>query len=284
MTLFMKKRSHRTWLRVCINVVLLAIISVLLFSFTVSRRLPADIWKQLGISELQGTEKIKNSFLNNYVDYYSIRNAKNIAAGDRAAVATDLLEYTKKYMSSNAFKTEYEKARINSKPVAPVVSVKTKEDIRKEKIDETKKAIKETEDVIKTSNADMKKIMAGVLEMHQNNLKEYQDPNSSMIELFYQDEVYKKESDERSYKEDMTEWENKYPGDYSQLVKTRLEKYLAIASTVDFTAELVDKNGKKKFVNPAYEAKNNDWKMIFRAGKEVCTVTTAFAKQWLKEL
>jgi hypothetical protein len=277
-------KQNLTWLRICITLFIMAIVSLFLFSFTVSRRLTGDIWKQFGLSEMQGTEKIKNSFLNNYADYYSLRNAKNIAAGDRAAVATDLLEYTKKYLISGMFKTEYEKLRAQAKPVEPVFTIHTKEDIRKDKIEETRKSIKETEETMKSANADLKKIIEGVLEMHKANLKEYQDPNSAMIDLFFQGDEYERQSNQKRYKEDMANWEKNYPADYKQMIRTRLERYLSLASTVDFNAELVDRAGKKKFVNPAYEAKNYEWKMIYRAGKEVGGVTIAFAKQWLKEL
>jgi hypothetical protein len=272
------------WLRICITTFLLAIISLFLFSFTVSRKLTDDLWKQLGLSEMQGTQKIKNSFFNNYLDYYGARNIKNITTGSRAAVASDLLSFAKQYMNSPAFKAEYEKLRADAKPVEPVDRSRSKDEIRKEKIEETKKAIKTTEELLKKSDANMKEIMKPVLEMHNANLKEYQDPNSAMIDLFYQGEQFNKENNIRSYKENLKKWETDYPADYKLVIRSRLQKYLDIARTVDFSAQLVEKNGKKYFVNRTYEGKSDDWKMIFRAGKEVQNVTVAFATQWLKEL
>ena len=67
-----------------------------------------DIWKMLGISRQNGTEGIKNSFLNGYLYYYGVKNAKNIAVNDRAAIATDLLNYTKEYISGPEFKKQYQ--------------------------------------------------------------------------------------------------------------------------------------------------------------------------------
>lgn len=276
--------KNLAWLRICITTFLLAIICLFLFSFTVSSKLANDVWQQLGLSQVQGTEKIKNSFLNNYLDYYGARNIKNITTGSRAAVAEDLLSYAKQYMSGAAFKSEYEKIRVSAKPVEPVGTVRTKEDIRKEKIDETKKAIKSTEEIMKAGDASMKEIMQGVLDMHKANLKEYQDPNSQMIELFYQGEQYNHDNNIRSYNENMKKWETDYPADYRQMIKSRLQRYIDLAKTVDFSAELVEKNGKKRFVNLVYERKNAEWKMIFRAGKEVRDVAVAFASQWIKEL
>ena len=46
---------------------ILSILSLFLFSFTVSVSIAGDIWQQLGIPQEQGTEKIKKTFLNNYL-------------------------------------------------------------------------------------------------------------------------------------------------------------------------------------------------------------------------
>jgi len=79
-------------------------------------------------------------------------------------------------------------------------------------------------------------------------------------------------------------WEKRYPLDPSGLVKKRLQEYLQLAATVDFNAVLAapDKYTVKKFANPAFEKKPHKWKAIYRAGKEVNDVVTAFVKEWLK--
>src|SRR5689334_22273687 len=70
-----------------------------------------DFWKQLGISQKRGEESIKESFLQGHMYNYGARSAKNIAAGDRAAVTKDLLTYTRQFVSTDAFKKEYVKSR-----------------------------------------------------------------------------------------------------------------------------------------------------------------------------
>ena len=263
---------------------ILAVVVFSLFSFTVTKQVGDDLWKQLGITQQQGRDQVKTSFLNNYFDYYAARNAKNIATGNRAAIAKDLISFAKQYLGSASFKSEYDKERIQSKPSAPTRVAKSKEAIRKEKIDETNDLIKKTEEIIKTSTGNMKEAMQEVLDMHKKNLADYKDPNSQMIDIFYQQELAAAGSAEDDYKESMKRWQENYPEDYKQLIKTRLTKYLSIAATVDFNAALTERNGKKKFVKPEYEAKNADWKMIFRAGEEVYRVVKPFAEQWIKEL
>ncbi len=54
-------------------------------------------------------------------------------------------------------------------------------------------------------------------------------------------------------------------------------------ATVDFNAQLNVAERKRRFVNAAYEAKPLKWKAIYRAGKKVNEVASAFVKDWLKE-
>ena len=258
-------------------------LTTLIMSFT-AKKILTDVWQQLGISKERGLKNIEESFMNGYFHYYGAEKAKTILSGNRAAIAKDLMTYTRQQIGSETFKKQYELERKNAKPVEYTTKLKTKEEIRKEKIEETEKSIRETEANFKTMKPDMVKALQPMMEMLKNNLKEYKDPNSSMIELFYQSEVMGKESTERSYEESLKNWEKQYPADYREFVKRRLQKFVDLAKTVDFAAELKVVKGKKKFVNPTYEGKPYDWKQIYRAGKEVIEPAIAFAEQWIQEL
>ena len=270
-------------LRIAGGLLVLALLTALLMSFT-AKKMFSDVWQQLGISKEKGVRNIEESFMNGYFHYYGAEKAKNILSGNRAAIAKDLMAYAKQQISSESFKKQYELQRKNAKPAAYTAKLKTKEEIRKEKIEETEKSIRETEANFKTMKPDMVKALQPMMEMLKNNLKDYKDPNSQMIELFYQSEVMGRESQERSYEESLNRWEKEYPADYRELVKRRLQKFVDLAGTVDFSAELKLVNGKKKFVNPAYEAKPYDWKQIYRAGKEVIEPAIVFAGEWIREL
>ncbi|MDB5197546.1 MAG: hypothetical protein JWP88_1917 [Flaviaesturariibacter sp.] len=244
-----------------------------------------ELWSRLGISQDKATGNIKESFLRGYFYYYGANAAKKIASGDRAAVATDLLTYTKSFVNSEAFIAQYNKEREAAKP-APFVAKapKTKEELRAEKIAETEKAIKETETNIKKLSPEIAKSVEPVLEMFKKNLVEYKKPNSEMIELFYSSEIMGEESRQREAEQRLERWMKDYPTDYRQMIKTRLQTFLDLAETVDFSAQLKEQGGKLRFVNPHYEAKPSDWKLIFRAGKEVSQPSVAFAKAWIGEI
>ena len=272
-------------IRICLALFVLLSGSLVLFSFKAGNHLAGDLWQQLGLSREQGTDNIKQSFLNGYLYYYGAKNAKNIAVNDRVAVAKDLLSYAKQYVNSNEFKKEYDLLRASAKPQELIEKApRTKEEIRRDEIAKTEKSIKEAEENMKKYTPEMQKAIQPVLDMLRKNLKDYKDPDNQMIELFYQGEKLQQEERIRSYKEYLQQWENNYPEDYRVMIKNRLQKFIELASTVDFNAELKDVNGKKKFVNPVYEAKAYDWKQIFRAGKDVTETATASAQQWIKEL
>ena len=99
-------------------VIIIAAIIFSLFSFRVAD-LSDDLWKQLGIDQKAGTERIKESFQYGMLNYYGARNVKNIASGDRPAIATDLMEYTKQYVASETFAKEYGTYRNQKKPTQP---------------------------------------------------------------------------------------------------------------------------------------------------------------------
>ncbi len=260
-----------------------ALISLFSFSFTTSERLADDIWKQLGMTKVQGNDGVKQSFLNGYLYYYGAKNARNIAVGNRAAVAKDLLAYTKQYIGSETFKKEYDLLRKQAKPLPSDRKVRTKEEIRKEEIAKLEKSVKESEGIMKTST-EMAKIMKPVVEMNKKSIEEYKKPDNQTIAYMYKDELDRAERDKQYYQESMVRWEKEFPVDYRQLIAARLQKYLELAATVDFNAELKQAGNNKKFVNPAYEGKAYDWKQIYRAGKEVYSVAKPFAEQWIKEL
>jgi len=255
-----------------------------LLSFVVAPRVAEGIWKQLGITQRDGADKIKYSFLDGYLHTEGVKNVRNIALADRAAATADLLAYTKQYLSGASFKAAYDKLRMDAKPLEPVDNTRSKEQIRQDKIAETKKLLANTGNSINTGNADMKKILQPVLDMHKKNLAAYQDPNSKEIDLLYQSQLDRRRKEVEDYQKFTKEWEQRYPADCKAFIKARMQKYLALAATVDFTATTHERNGKQVFDKSEYQYKPNDWKMIYRAGAAVYEDTRAFAEKWMAEL
>ena len=268
---------------VAIISVALVVLTFLLSSFKANKAYD-DMWKMLGITKQSGDDKIKTSFISGYLYYYGVKNIKNIAVNDRAAVAKDLLTYTKQYIGSPTFAREYADMRKNSRPVEPILkSPRTVEEIQKEEIAKTEKSIKDTEKNMKDM-PQYAKSMEPVLQILKDNLKKFQDPKNSYFSSIAMGEKNDQDRALNSYKESVKRWDLAYPENVNQFVITRLQTMLEVTKDIDYNAELVEKFGKKRFVNPAYESKRAEWKQGFRAGKDVTEAARAFAQQWLREL
>jgi hypothetical protein len=277
-----KTGSAKGWLFAISLPAIILLFSI--FSFS-TKKYASDIWNQLGLTQEKGIENIKQSFLQGYLYSYGAQSAKKIVNGEKAAVAKDLLTYTKQYLGTEDFKKEYEKSRQGTKPMEPwKKTAKTKEEIRKEKIAEVEKSIAGIEKNMPKLTPEVKKVMEPLLESQKNTLKDYKDPNSEMIEMMAEGEKMSVETDWKNYKEQVKRWEEEYPANPNIFIKRRLQQYLDIAATVDFSAAVKDVNGKKIFVNSTYEYKPADWKKVYRAGKEVNDVVKPFVTSWIKDL
>jgi hypothetical protein len=59
---------------------------------------------------------------------------------------------------------------------------------------------------------------------------------------------------------------------------------LDLSATIDFNAKLEKRGGKLYFSDPNLEAKDENWKRLFRAGKETIQPARVYAQQWLASL
>lgn len=190
-----------------------------------------------------------------------MRLLPSVIQGDKAGAARELCAYVKMYVNSADFMEDYQKRREAAKP--------TSEPWRpdEEMIISQRKSVKELEKQIadlkkqKSISPDLIKTYEKGLEDQKKMLADWEDPHPYL-----------------------TRWLKLYPEDPAILIKAKLQEYLALAATVDFTAPLAapDKYKRVKFVNPAHEKQSLRWKACFRAGKEVNEVVTAFVKEWLK--
>lgn len=255
------------------------------FSSFVSHRAADDLWKMLGISASAGTNNIRNSFMQGYLQHYGARNFKNIAAADRGQVAQDLLDYTRQYISGEEFKKYYEQTRAQSKPEAPAKKpLRTRKQIQQEELENVEKSIKSTEKSIKELGGQIAKDLQPLLDQLKQNKKEYQDTNHQNFQYIAMGEKLQQEDAERRYQENLKRWKEEFPENIQLFVADKLRKMLDATKGIDYQATLVEKYGKKRFTNPTYESKSREWKMGYRAGKEVTEKARAFAKQWLDSL
>ena len=250
-------------------------------SFTV-QKFTDDFLKQLGITKQSADEKITNSILGGYIDSYGIKNARNIALGNRKAVTLDLLSYIKKYVNSPAFVKEYNDLRDRNKPKEQILE--TPDEMQVKEIASRKKAVADIEENLKTANASVKKFFESSLEQARKALKEAEDPNNKYIVAYRKNYPQSAKTFKESYDRSIADWNSRYPQNQLLFVKKRLQEFLDVTKDIDFSAELTEKNGKKIFVKPEYEHKDSRWKMAFRTGKEVVEPARDFIQKWMDEI
>ncbi len=278
----MKKNNYiARGLKILSIAAVITIASSSLISFTV-RSLGDDFLKQLGLTKPGAEEKIRQGILGGSIDTYGIKGIKNIAAGNRTAVANDILVYTKKYVSSADFVKNYNEMRDNYKP--KFQKMQTPEEMRAEAVANHKKGIAQMEETIKKADAANKPIFEKVLISAKEELKKAEDPNSKHNAAYAKNYEQGVKQNQQNYDRQIADWEAKYPSNHLLYVKKRLQEFLNETADIDFEAELITKNGKKYFVNRAYESKGSRWKMAFRAGKDVITTARTFTEKWMNEI
>ena len=245
-------------------------------------RVYGDFLKQLGITKQDANERIAGGFLGGGLDTYGIKNLKNILTNDRAAIVKDLAVYAKQYASSAEYIKQYAELKEKNKPQP--YPVQTPEEMRTATIQQAKEAIVQMEESLKKAPSDMKSIFEKTLEAAKQNLKQAEDPNNKYIKAYTQNFPSMQKQMKELHERALADWEAKYPTNHLQYIKFRLQDFLDATDGIDFGAQLVERGGKKYFVNPAYESKGYNWKLAFRAGKDAVETARNFAKEWMNEI
>jgi hypothetical protein len=266
-----------------LSMMLLAFTACLLFSFKETNDQAEAALQLIGLNKTKAGDKIKNSLLYGYLDRYGLQSARKIAVGDRAGVTKDLLVYAKSYTNSEAFATAYASHKELALPQAPKPG-RTIDQIRAEYIKTTKEGIASSEKALANMPAEYHKSMQEGIDALKKQLEEYEKPESELMKILADGEKQQFEWATKDYQSKLQEWEKSYPENARLYVKMQLQKMLDKVKSVDFNAALREERGLKKFVNPAYESKPAEWKIAFRAGKEVVETTIPFVQQWIAEI
>jgi hypothetical protein len=244
-----------------------------------------DILQRLNLKDAEARDCVWSSFSGRYLWVPNVAEMKKIARGERGPLVRQIGDYAKAFTRSEDFRKRYAEYRESHKP-SPPAPPKSMDEMRKESRETMTKAIRETEENMKTMKADMKASMQPVLETFRQQLKEVDNPKNPMFSREVE-EMYRQsyEQQKQAYADDLAAWEKKYPPSSDGMIRSWLEDFLVISSSVDFNAAVTDGGGGKKvFVKQEYEGKSSHWKMCFRAGKETVEAGRANAGAWLKEL
>lgn len=258
------------------------IAAFVLFCSFGTARFGDEFLKQLGITKTGADEKIVNGLLGGGVDLYGVKNAKNIALGNRKAVVLDLVAYAKKQSGSAAFVKQYNEMRERFRPKDYVPQ--TPEEMKAENIKRAKESVTQMEEYHRKADPQFKAMYQKSVDDARKYLKEAEDPANRQYVRYAQNYERSVREAKESNAANSAAFLRKYPDNHMLYVKEQLQRFMKETADVDFAAELVSKNGKKYFVNRAYESKGSYWKMAFRAGKEVVEPAREAVQQWINEI
>jgi hypothetical protein len=238
----------------------------------------------LGVREPEARSEAVYAVTRGYVPVHLAAKAfKAAPAGGRAALVTAALEWVKAYLSSPSFKAEYERRRKEAAPAPPQTKGTVDEEIAKQRA-EQRKGVEDARKSLAAMNPEMRKQMEVTIRQMEEQINKMEQ-DQKMTQMMRQGLEMQRESEREAHKERVTKYEASYPVDPSVLVARRLREFLDLSKDVDFGARLVAApGGKMRFVNPAYEAKPQNWKLCFRAGRDVVGAARTFAADWLKQL
>lgn len=251
--------------------------ALFLSAYNKARQQADDVFKTLGIEEAEAFKTIKENLLYASLNTPFSAKYKTIPGGKRAAIVQQLGNYMKQQFKRPEVAAEYAAYRESLVPGRQEgIDVKAR-------IEEIKRDIKNTQDDMKAAPADMKKMYEETIVLLKAQLEILQNPSHPEYAMYTGKTVLTPEQQEEINRQ-IKAFSKEYPEDIQQYIKLKLNEFLQLTSNIDFNAKLVQRNGKWRFENPEYEAKDYNWKKCFRAGKETIDAARAFAQQWLKEI
>lgn len=241
--------------------------------------------EQVGIPAEDIRQAVFSSFISQYFSYPNIAKVKSIATGQRSAAVQEIYAFAKSYVQTPEFKKRYAEWREQMKPEPPE-KPKSMAEQRKEQKAQQQASIKEMEQQMKTMPAEYQATMKETISLMKQQMKEYDNPDNPMFSKEMEQmqlEMYN--SSVEDHKQQLVEWEKKCPADPNVMIRKWLNKFLDISKDVDFSARLIPgEGGKMVFAKSEFESKSSEWKMCYRAGREVVNAARAASQQWLQEL
>ena len=243
--------------------------------------------KNLAVSEDALKNSVWNALSSRSLYVPSVAKFKALATGDRAAMVRDAVAFAKSYVQTDEFMKKYLSVRESNKPQPPQ-KPKSMAEMKQEHKESLEKSLKQSEESLKKAAPDMKKIFQNVVDMTKQQLNDLDSPNNPLYGNPKQmDDMMQKGYAQglEMHKQQIAKWEEEYPANPTPMIRKWLTEFLDASKGVDFNAAITtNKYNTKVFANSTYEGKSREWKMCFRAGKEVVEAGRAEAQKWLEEL
>jgi hypothetical protein len=259
------------------------LIAAVLASLSAGAVVHADVWSDLGTQESEARDQALNTVLHGYVPSLGSTAFKAAAPALRVQMVQKVAAWAKAFVATPAFKAQYDKARAEAKPEPPQASSGSyADDLKKQKAEFDKNVVEMRKNAAGQSQQ-VKDAIESAIKQMQVQFDEM-SRNTELMKTMEQAKAQQAVAEQKQYAADLQKYDKEHPASINQAVALRLHRFLDTCGSVDFAAQTTTKNGVKVFVNPAYEAKDYDWKMCYRAGKEPVDAAKALANAWLREI
>lgn len=242
--------------------------------------LRAQALPQVGVSENTARAELLRSLDSGNVNYSLAAKAFKAASGAvRAQLATAAVAWAQAYTATPVFQQTYAAHREQMKPDPPRFEGTPEEQIEKTRLQQ-EKSLEESRKSIDKMPPEHRKMMEEALKASEDAIRQMQTPE--MIKMQLDGIRMQRDAEMESYKTDLKEWETEYPASPSPMIARRLREFLAASADVNYDAKLEARDGLMRFVDPAYEKKDANWKLCYRAGRETVEAARSAAQAWLK--
>ncbi len=237
----------------------------------------------LGLDEARTQKDVLYAVADGRPNYYpAVKAFKAATPAVRVTLVKGLLAWTKTYTESAAFKAAYDRQRQSDVPTPPKFKGTVDDELAAQRA-EQRKSIDDAKKNLAQLPAEMRPQMeATIKQMEEMFDKNNKDPQ--MQALLRQGVEMQRAERQKSYEQDVRTHEKRYPADPRALIARRLQEFLDVSKDVDYGAKLVPAGARQRFADPRYEQKPDQWKLCYRAGKDVTDAARQFAQAWLSEL
>lgn len=241
-----------------------------------------DQLSNLGITEGRAREAVFDSFMSDTISIAGKADAfKRASSAARVAIVNFALSLARAFAESDDFKRRYTDHREANGP-EPLPEEQTADTV----LGKQRAGFEEQVEAMKKLFGQITPEQRTTLEMGWDDMRRQLTDMETGPRRAELDKALRETRAAQLRERDlaMKEFEAVYPADARALVAMRLRKFLDLSKDVAYGAQLVDKDGKKVFADPALEARPAEWKMCFRAGKPATDAARSFAQKWLGDL
>ena len=257
-------------------------------SIALPARLDAqEFWSTVGFSEDDMKSRLLSALTEANFRPPTVPALRGMPSAARNSLLASAASYTKRWVQTADFRQRYAALRESRKPELPEAAMTLAQRKAHDKA-EFQKAIRSMDSAMVEAKGNPE-VQAGIRQMIQqlkDQIKEVDDPANPMYSKEAQAMLDEQAAEARiEYAKALKEWETKYPVAPAPLIKQSLRAFLALTASVDFAAKVQQSpRGGSTFVNPDYESKPDEWKALYRLGRETTAALQAAAQQWLTEL